>query len=76
MADVIISQPKSVAVAAAPEWAVATRKYTVEAIGATGPSAAATAGNATAQTDTQASTTTSTPTQPAKRFIDFPRAGI
>ena len=34
MADVITSQPKSVAVAAAPEWAVATRKYTVEAIGA------------------------------------------
>src|SRR5260370_37789926 len=34
MADVITSQPKSVAVAAAPEWAVATRKYAVEAIGA------------------------------------------
>jgi aquaporin Z len=34
MADVITSQPKSVAVAVAPEWAVATRKYAVEAIGA------------------------------------------
>jgi aquaporin Z len=34
MADVITSQPKSVAVAAAPQWGVATRKYAVEAIGA------------------------------------------
>src|SRR5260370_33061517 len=34
MADVITSQPKSVAVAAAPEWGVATRKHAVEAIGA------------------------------------------
>jgi aquaporin Z len=34
MADVITSQPKSVAVAVAPEWAVATRKYAVEFIGA------------------------------------------
>ncbi len=34
MADVITSQPKSVAVAAAPEWATHVRKYTVEAIGA------------------------------------------
>src|SRR2546421_5284964 len=34
MADVITSQPQSVAVAAAPQWGVATRKYAVEAIGA------------------------------------------
>ena len=34
MADVITSEPKSVAVAAAAEWAVATRKYVVEFIGA------------------------------------------
>src|SRR4029077_2405761 len=34
MADVITSQPQSVAVAAAPPWGVATRKYAVEAIGA------------------------------------------
>src|ERR1700745_2599852 len=34
MADVITSQPKSVAIAAAPQWGVATRKYAVEAIGA------------------------------------------
>ena len=34
MADVITSQPKSVAVAAAPEWATHVRKYAVEAIGA------------------------------------------
>jgi len=34
MADVITSQPQSVAVAAAPQRGVATRKYAVEAIGA------------------------------------------
>ena len=34
MADVITSQPKSVAVAAIPQWGVAIRKYAVEAIGA------------------------------------------
>src|SRR5260370_17835490 len=34
MADVITSEPKSVAVAVAPLWAVATRKYVVEFIGA------------------------------------------
>jgi aquaporin Z len=34
MADVITSQPKSAAVAAAPEWATHVRKYAVEAIGA------------------------------------------
>src|ERR1700722_4106541 len=34
MADVITSQPKPVAVAAAPEWATHVRKYAVEAIGA------------------------------------------
>ena len=34
MADVITSQPKSVAVAATPEWATQIRKYAVEAIGA------------------------------------------
>src|ERR1700688_2588048 len=34
MADVITSQPKSVAVAVAPEWAVESRKYAVEEIGA------------------------------------------
>src|SRR5260370_32311854 len=34
MADVITSEPKSVVVAAAPQWEVATRKYVVEFIGA------------------------------------------
>src|SRR6266702_1063294 len=34
MADVITSQPESVAVAAAPAWATEIRKYAVEAIGA------------------------------------------
>ena len=34
MADVITSQPKSVAIAAPSQWGVATRKYAVEAIGA------------------------------------------
>jgi aquaporin Z len=34
MADVITSQQKSVAVAAAPSWATETRKYAVETIGA------------------------------------------
>ena len=34
MADVITSEPQSVAVAAVPEWGVATRKYVVEFIGA------------------------------------------
>jgi hypothetical protein len=34
MADVITSQPESVAVAAAPAWATEIRKYVVEAIGA------------------------------------------
>jgi aquaporin Z len=34
MANVITSEPKSVVVAAAPQWGVATRKYAVEAIGA------------------------------------------
>ncbi len=34
MADVITSEPKSVVVAAPPLWAVATRKYVVEFIGA------------------------------------------
>ena len=34
MANVITSEPKPVAVAAAPQWEVATRKYVVEAIGA------------------------------------------
>jgi aquaporin Z len=34
MADVITSQPESVAVPAAPEWAAASRKYAVEFIGA------------------------------------------
>src|SRR6266581_5072536 len=34
MADVITSQPESVAVAAAPTWATEIRKYAVEAIGA------------------------------------------
>src|ERR1700692_499483 len=34
MADVITSQPKSVAVAAAPAWTTEIRKYAVEAIGA------------------------------------------
>ncbi len=34
MANVITSEPQSVAVAAAPQWGVATRKYAVEAIGA------------------------------------------
>jgi aquaporin Z len=34
MADVITSQPKSVALAAVPEWATHVRKYAVEAIGA------------------------------------------
>src|ERR1700722_15057512 len=34
MADVITSQPQSVAVAAAPEWATHVRKYAVETIGA------------------------------------------
>src|SRR6267154_6819320 len=34
MADVIIGQPNSVAVAAPSQWGVATRKYAVEAIGA------------------------------------------
>ena len=34
MADVITSQPESVAVAAAPAWAAEIRKYAVEAIGA------------------------------------------
>src|SRR5712664_4084807 len=33
MADVITSQPESVAVAVAPQWGVATRKYAVETIG-------------------------------------------
>jgi aquaporin Z len=34
MANVITSEPKSVVVAAVPQWGVATRKYAVEAIGA------------------------------------------
>jgi aquaporin Z len=34
MADVITSQPESVAVPAAPAWATEVRKYAVEAIGA------------------------------------------
>ena len=34
MADVITSEPKSVAVATASQWGVATRKYAVESIGA------------------------------------------
>src|SRR5580700_5121455 len=34
MADVITSQPESVAVAAVPAWATEIRKYAVEAIGA------------------------------------------
>src|SRR5260370_17057337 len=34
MADVITREPKSVVVAAAPQWEVATRKYVVEFIGA------------------------------------------
>src|SRR5260370_30084062 len=34
MADVITSQPESVAVTAAPAWATEIRKYAVEAIGA------------------------------------------